>query len=119
MKNRPNNFLFWSGDDPTALASLSIGGQGCISVISNLYPKQYSKMIRLGLGGDFDAALKIHHALFDLHQWLYIDGNPTGIKQAMAERNMCTNDVRLPLYKMNDENINQLIRVLNEIDQNK
>jgi 4-hydroxy-tetrahydrodipicolinate synthase len=93
---RPD-FLVLSGDDPTALPFIACGGQGVISVIANAYPRQFSEMTRQALEGNFTEAARIHQQFIDLHYWLYLEGNPAGIKTCLQLMNLCANEVRLPL----------------------
>ena len=108
IKYKPNNFLVLSGDDPTAIGMLAAGGDGVISVIANAFPGPFSKMVRLGLANNFIEAGKIHVAFIDIHKWLYVEGNPVGIKAAMEIMGLCLKDVRLPLSAMSDENMMHL-----------
>lgn len=108
------DFLVLSGDDPTTLPFIACGGQGVISVIANAYPAEFTRMTRLALRGDFDEAVKIHHQLIDLHQWLYLEGNPVGIKGCMNLLNLCTTEVRLPLTSVSDSTLE---RIKNEMDR--
>lgn len=104
IRQAPDDFLVISGDDPTALPFLSIGGDGVISVIANALPGAFTDMIRLGLEGDFAEARALHHHLFPIHKWLYIEGNPVGIKEACSYFGLCSNEMRLPLVPMSREN---------------
>ncbi len=97
IKNRPEGFLVLSGDDPTALPLISCGGDGVISVIANLYPERFSSMIRAGLQGDFAKAARLQLDLLDVHPWLYVEGNPAGVKAGLEIRGLCSSEVRLPL----------------------
>lgn len=97
IKSVPPDFLVLSGDDPTALPFIACGGHGVISVIANAYPSLFSRMTMLALEGAFSEANKIHQCLIDLHHWLYLEGNPVGIKGCMHVLNLCTPEVRLPL----------------------
>lgn len=115
IKDRPEHFLVLSGDDPLALALVGIGGDGVISVIANAYPKEFSQMIRMSLNGDFNAAQKINNTLFDLHKWLYIDGNPSGIKAACNLLGICENEFRLPLVPMAAANYQKLREAMEAI----
>ena len=108
IKHRPDGFLVLSGDDPTALGLLACGGEGVISVIANAFPKRFSQMVRMALAGDFSAAAAIHAELADVHDWLYIDGNPVGIKAALQLMGFCAADVRLPLAPMSATNLERL-----------
>lgn len=114
LKYKPDNFLVLSGDDPTALPFIACGGDGIISVIGNAFPKEFSTMIHAALKGDITTARKIHLQMHDIHHWLYIDGNPPGIKAAMEFLGFCTREVRLPLVAQSTENIIGLKAALEE-----
>ncbi len=105
IKYKPDHFLVISGDDPTAFPFIACGGDGVISVIGNALPKQFSQMTHAALNGDMEAAQKIHLQVHDLHHWLYVDGNPPGIKAAMEILGFCSREVRLPLVSQSPENI--------------
>ncbi len=108
IKDKPANFLVISGDDPTALGLIACGGDGVISVIGNAFPAQFSDMIRAALSGDFATAAQLNLQLINVHDWLYVDGNPVGIKAALNILGYCNTDVRLPLAPMSQPNFNQL-----------
>jgi 4-hydroxy-tetrahydrodipicolinate synthase len=104
IKNRPANFFVTSGDDEVALPMIACGGEGVISVMANAFPNSFSSMIRAALAEDYVQARKLNFQTYDLHKWLYIEGNPVGIKSAMEVLGLCTNEVRLPLAKMSAVN---------------
>jgi 4-hydroxy-tetrahydrodipicolinate synthase len=108
IKNKPAHFSVLSGDDPTCLPLLACGGDGVISVIANAFPREFSTMVNSGLEGDLKTANFINEALLDIHQWLYCEGNPVGIKGAMELLNFCQRDLRLPLVKLSDANLENL-----------
>ncbi len=107
-RDAPSRFTLLSGDDPTALALVSLGGRGVISVIANAFPNAFSTMMRLALDGKFAEANSLHSKLLDLHPWLYVEGNPVGIKQAVAHRGIGSPELRLPLVQMNAQNKQRL-----------
>ena len=107
-KGIPPEFFLLSGDDPTALAFISNGGKGVISVIANAFPESFSSMIRFALGGEWGHARNIHYKLLELHQWLYIEGNPVGIKEALSYMRLADAEVRLPLVTMSEINRKKL-----------
>ena len=115
LKNKPENFFLTSGDDEVTLPMLSVGGHGGISVIGNALPRQFSSMIRAGLKGDYEEARRLNNQVYDLHKWLYIEGNPVGIKTAMEILGFCTNEVRLPLHPISRENYKHLEKALRAI----
>lgn len=116
IKYKPKNFLVISGDDTIALPLLAIGGNGVISVIANALPEHFSRMIKLGLSGDFASASEIHLQLHDIHPWLYKDGNPAGVKAAMNLIGLCKKDTRLPLVSASEKVVKQLKKELININ---
>ncbi len=99
-----NNFNIMSGDDSLTVPLLSLGGNGVISVISNLYPKEVSSMVRNYLNDNIAEALKIHNKLLPIMKGAFIETNPSPIKEAMKVRSMDSGIVRLPLVEMNANN---------------
>ena len=117
IKNKPQHFSVLSGDDPTCLPLIACGGDGVISVIANAYPKAFSGMINAGLEGDLKTANHINEALLDVHQWLYCEGNPVGIKGAMEILGFCKRDVRLPLVQLSESNLQNLKAEMERADE--
>ncbi len=104
IKNKPDNFLVLSGDDAITLPMLSFGIDGVISVIANAFPRPFSDMVRHGLTGDFNAASKRHFDLLEIMNLLFVEGNPAGVKAALALQNICSKEVRLPLVELSEKN---------------
>lgn len=115
IKACPDDFLILSGDDPTALGLIAAGGNGVISVIANAYPVLFSQMINAAINKDMDTAQRINEQLFDLHHWLYVEGNPAGIKAAMHILDFCSNELRLPLVPMTIKNYNELKKEMEKV----
>lgn len=109
VKHRPEHLLVISGDDVLTLPLLACGGDGAISVIANAFPKEFSDMVRSGLHGDFHTAAQLNNQLLDIHPWLYIEGNPVGIKAAMEIKGLCSREVRVPLTPLSAPNYQQLL----------
>lgn len=91
------DFLQLSGEDMTALAVMAHGGHGCISVTSNVAPRQCAEMQEHCLAGDFRAALAIQDKLTPLHAALFVEPNPAGPKCALVELGRIAEEVRLPM----------------------
>jgi 4-hydroxy-tetrahydrodipicolinate synthase len=96
---KPINFLVISGDDATALPTVLAGGAGVISVIGQGLPKEFSKMITLGLEQKIGEAYEIHHQLEYGMNLIFEEGNPAGIKAIFEILGICKAQVRLPLVK--------------------
>lgn len=97
IKNKPDTFDVISGDDALTFPMVACGAVGVISVIGNALPKEFSRMLRLEMKGEFESARKIHHKFTDLFSLLFVDGNPAGVKAMLHEMGMIENVLRLPL----------------------
>ncbi len=108
MRDKPTHFELLSGDDALSLPMIAFGASGVISVIGNAFPNEFSTMIRHALDGDFQTATQEHLALLKINDLLYIEGNPTGVKAALAFQNICKKEVRLPLLPLSDKSYEKL-----------
>lgn len=117
LKNRPDDFLVLSGDDPTALPLAACGGDGVISVVSNLYPEHWSTMMRAALAGDMKTAARINLQLLDVHPWLYADCNPSGVKAGLEILGLCSKEVRIPLTPQSPGNYAGLKAAMAEVPE--
>ena len=115
IKNKPRDFDVISGDDALTFPMVSCGAVGVISVIGNALPKEFSKMIRLQMRGEYDPARKIHHRFTDLFSLLFVDGNPAGVKFMLHEMGFIQNVLRLPLVPMRINNMQRMSDILKEL----
>ena len=97
IKNKPANFNVISGDDGITFPLITLGAIGVISVIGNAFPKEFSRMVRLALAGDYESARTIHHRFAELFKLLFVDGNPAGVKSMLNMMGLIENKLRLPL----------------------
>ena len=99
----PKDFLVISGDDMITLPMVLAGGHGVISVIGQGLPKEFSKMVRLGLEGKVKEAYTLHYKIAPSIDMIFAEGNPAGIKSLLEAKNSCQSVVRLPLVKVSDK----------------
>ncbi len=97
IKNKPDHFEVISGDDGITYPLITLGAKGVISVIGNAFPKEFGKMVRKCLAGDFQGALPLHFQFTELFNLLFVDGNPAGVKCTLNALGMIENELRLPL----------------------
>lgn len=97
LKDKPNDFLIISGDDDLALGIVLAGGSGVISVIGQAFPREFSKMIRLGIQGKAKESYDLHFRLMEITGLIFSENNPAGIKAVLEALNLCNDKVRLPL----------------------
>ena len=97
IKNKPSDFMVISGDDGITFPLITLGAVGVISVIGNAFPREFSRMVRLALNGDYASAWTIHHRFTELFSLLFVDGNPAGVKCLLHAMGYIQNQLRLPL----------------------
>jgi len=103
LKGKPDCFSVITGDDGLVVPTISLGGEGVISVAANLVPKLISAMTHYALNGDYPSAAAIQLELQPLVEDLFAEGNPPGVKAAMHSAGMCENQVRLPLVPVSEK----------------
>ncbi len=115
IKNKPDRFNVISGDDGITFPLVTLGAIGVISVIGNAFPREFSRMVRLALAGDYDSARTIHHSFTELFSLLFVDGNPAGAKSMLSMMGFIENKLRLPLVPtriVTYEKIREVLRQL-------
>ena len=115
IKNKPKDFDVISGDDALTFPMISCGAVGVISVIGNALPREFSKMIRLQMKGEYDGARKIHHRFTDLFSLLFVDGNPAGVKAMLHEMGYIKNVLRLPLVPTRISTLQRMSEIMKEL----
>ena len=115
IKNKPRKFDVISGDDSLTFPMVSCGAVGVISVIGNALPREFSKMIRLQMKGEYDSARKIHHRFIDLFSLLFVDGNPAGVKAMLHEMGYIENVLRLPLVPTRISTLQRMSEIMKEL----
>lgn len=107
ISNKSDNFLLLSGDDGLAFDMIKQGAEGVISVIANLLPTQFSKMINAVLRGDYETASSLNHDLKVAYELSVKEGNPSSLKAGLESINICARTVKPPLFEASDELIRE------------
>ncbi|QSG10172.1 4-hydroxy-tetrahydrodipicolinate synthase [Halapricum desulfuricans] len=118
-RTRDEAFAVLSGDDGMTLPLLSIGADGCISVVANVEPERTCAMVGSALAGDYERARRLHHELGPLTRQLFVETNPIPIKEAMHIRGHGTPHIRSPLTRLSEphrETLEAELRRLAEAD---
>ncbi len=105
IAGRPADFLVISGDDGITLDLLKAGGDGVISVLGNAYAREWGEMVRAGLQHQWEVAASISTRFQKMNEFLFLDGNPAGIKAAVAELGLIDNYLRLPMVPATPETV--------------
>lgn len=108
-KQRPKDFFVLAGDDTITFPLMAMGVDGVISVIGNVFPKQFGRMVHLMQEKRYEEALVIHHFFKELYGLLFVDGNPVGVKCAMAQLGLLEEVLRLPLVEMQSPNREKMV----------
>jgi len=116
IKNKPANFAVISGDDGITFPLITLGAEGVISVIGNALPKEFSRMVRLALNGDYNNALEIHHKFTELFKLLFVDGNPAGVKAMLNAMGLIENELRLPLVPSRISTMEKISSIIKELN---
>ena len=116
IKNKPERFDVISGDDGITFPLITLGAVGVISVIGNAFPREFSRMTRLALAGDYNNALAIHHRFTELFKLLFVDGNPAGVKAMLSAMGFIKNKLRLPLVPTRITTFEKIRQILEELN---
>ncbi|MEY4125920.1 MAG: hypothetical protein RL737_109 [Bacteroidota bacterium] len=103
IKYRPSGFGVLSGDDNLTMPLIAAGADGVISVVANAFPALFSTMVHAAMNGELDLARAAHYKLFDVTKMFFEQGNPGGVKAALAHMQLMDEYMRLPLFPVSDE----------------
>ena len=97
IKQAPKGFSIYSGDDPTAVALMLLGGHGNVSVTANVAPRAMAQLCQAAMAKDAARAVELHLQLLPLHKQLFCEPNPIPVKWALARMGKIGGTLRLPL----------------------
>ncbi|KAA9021600.1 4-hydroxy-tetrahydrodipicolinate synthase [Niallia endozanthoxylica] len=117
IRQTPDGFSLYSGDDGVTLPVLSIGGTGVISVASHVIGKEMQKMIKHFMSGNHQKAAEMHRNLLPIMKALFAAPNPTPVKTALNLAGVPVGGVRLPLIPLTDEETSALREVFNQLQE--
>lgn len=100
IRDLPPSFAVFSGDDPSAVALMLVGGAGNISVTANVAPRLMHELCVAAMKGDIATAMKIQFQLMPVHKNLFVEANPIPVKWAMNRMGLCGPTLRLPLTEL-------------------
>jgi 4-hydroxy-tetrahydrodipicolinate synthase len=112
MTKVDSEFILLSGSDEITLPILSVGGKGVISVVANIMPKETHNLVNEFLKGNLEEAKRIQMYLYDLIKALFMETNPISVKTALGLMGLIESNLRLPLYKMKEDNLERFKEIL-------
>lgn len=104
IREAPQGFAIYSGDDPTAVALMLCGGHGNISVTANVAPRAMHELCVAAMAGDTKRAMEIQFRLMPLHKQLFVEPNPIPVKWALQRMGRCGGALRLPMTPLTPAN---------------
>ena len=104
IRDVPQGFGVYSGDDPTAVALMLCGGHGNVSVTANVAPRLMSELCTAALAGNIQRAMEIQFQLMPLHKHLFVEANPIPVKWAVSRMGHCGGTLRLPMTTLSTSN---------------
>lgn len=116
LEHRPQGFDVLSGDDSLTLSVMKAGGVGVISVVGNVVPSQFGRMVHLMQEGRLAEAKIINDTLFEFYSLMFFEGNPAGVKAALASQGRVENRLRLPLVPVREPTAQRIADILKQID---
>ncbi|MEO7851564.1 MAG: 4-hydroxy-tetrahydrodipicolinate synthase, partial [Rubrivivax sp.] len=102
IKQAPEGFAVYSGDDGTAIALMLLGGQGNVSVTANVAPKAMHELCIAAIEGNVRRATDIHLKLLPLHRELFCEPSPAPSKWALSQLGLCGATSRLPIVPLSE-----------------
>ncbi len=102
IKQAPKGFSIYSGDDPTAVALMLLGGHGNISVTANVAPRGMAELCKAAMAQDAKRAVELHMKLLPLHKHLFVEPNPIPVKWALTRMGKVGGTLRLPLTPLGE-----------------
>ena len=109
-------FSWLSGEDATAVPYNAGGGCGCISVTANVAPALCAAMQTACLQGDYKTALDYQDRLMPMHEALFLEPSPAGVKYAVSKLGFCNDDCRLPIVPLSTDTKIEIEKALEEIN---
>jgi len=107
-----DDFLLLSGEDSLTFSLLCLGGDGVISVATNIVPDLMAELVDSYFAGDINKARELHYKLYPLFKAIFLETNPIPVKKALYLMGLIEDDIRLPLISMTKENTEKLRKVL-------
>jgi len=115
MRDKPEDFLLISGDDPATLPMMALGAVGIISVVGNAFPAKVAELARLCAEGRYAEARTIHAQLLHITDLCFVEGNPCGVKYILQQKAFGKDYVRLPLVPISEQTQQKIDNELRKI----
>jgi len=112
---RPKGFDILSGDDNLTLPLVALGGEGVVSVASNIAPRMMVQLVTAAREGRMNEAREMHYKLLPLFKGVFLQTNPIPIKYALAAKGIVTESYRLPLCPLDADDKRTMDAILDQV----
>jgi 4-hydroxy-tetrahydrodipicolinate synthase len=114
IKQCPDDFILFSGDDALTLPVLGIGGVGVISVVANFMPQETARLIQLFNDNNVAEARALHYKMLPVIRAMFLEANPCPVKKAMELLGLCSGSLRLPLCEITEDTTEKVTKALKD-----
>lgn len=111
----PHNFHVYSGEDALTFSLLCLGGHGAVAAVGHVVGKEIDQMVTLVSAGEIEKARNIHYKTLEVVNALFVEPNPTPVKQALTWMGQPAGPVRLPLVPMTNKGQEVLRKTLEDL----
>jgi len=115
LRDRPEGFKVFSGDDAMTFAMIALGADGLVSVASNEVPSEISRMVDFALKGNWNEARALHFKLLRLMEINFIESSPAPVKAVLSMMGKFEENLRLPLVPVTDASREKLREAILEL----
>lgn len=115
IRDKPKDFQVLSGEDMLTLPLIACGADGVISVVANAFPREFSNMVRKAASNDYVSARNNHYELMEIIKYLFVEGNPGGVKAALKILGVTGDDLRLPLVNISANTYKKLEELIKSL----
>jgi len=118
IRLKPEGFGVLSGDDALTMPLIAAGADGVISVVANALPEKFSSMVNASIEENLSKARKEHYELLPITKMFFEQGNPGGVKVALAKRGILNSHMRLPLVQVSVDLKNRIEKEMELLEEN-
>lgn len=115
IRDKPKDFQVLSGEDMLTLPLIACGADGVISVVANAFPREFSDMVRQAASNNYISARNNHYELMEIIKYLFVEGNPGGVKAALKILGVTGDDLRLPLVNVSANTYKKLEELIKSL----
>lgn len=115
LRDRPDGFLVFSGDDAITLPLMALGAEGIVSVVANVFPRAMVQLVDAMRSNEFALARSLHRAMLPFFSAAFVESNPMPVKAVLAADGTMANVLRSPLVPLGAEHTQRVLAVVSSV----